>query len=97
MQTHTCTLAHAHTRARTHAHRFVGDPSDAHTALRQQQQLRITELLQHVASLVKIQQHLDSKPPDVLQAMPALRLDQILKHLGEVEVMGQVSFRVCRL
>jgi hypothetical protein len=57
--------------------KFVGDPMDAHGALRQLQQQRIRELLQHVASLIDVQSQLEQSPPAVLQAMPELKFDRV--------------------
>ena len=57
--------------------KLVGEPIDAHGALRQLQQQRIRELLQHVAALIEVQSQLEQSHPAVLHAMPELRFDRV--------------------
>ena len=61
--------------------------SAVHDALGALQRQRVTEILQCVAHLTKAQQELEGVTHALAREVPALRLDQALKHVGEVELM----------
>jgi hypothetical protein len=71
-------------------------PTEAHTGKRYKavhdalgvlQRQRVTDILQCVARLTKAQQELEGVTLALAKEVPALRLDQALKHVGEVELM----------